>query len=219
VRPGVTTAELDAIGEAFLSKAGARSAPRLAYNFPGFTCISINDQAAHGIPGQRMVEPGDIVNIDVSAELDGYYGDTGLMVEVQPVALRARQLCSRSQAALRKALAVAQAGVPMNTIGRAIEGEARRGGFSVLHDLGGHGVGRHIHEEPHSVLNHYDPADRRRLTEGLVITIETFLTTGARRVVTDPDGWTLRTADGSLTAQYEHTLVITRGEPIVVTAV
>jgi methionyl aminopeptidase len=218
VRPGITTGELDEIGEQYLEKHGARSAPRLAYNFPGATCISINEEAAHGIPGKRVIQPGDLVNLDVSAELDGYFADTATMVAVPPVSGLKEKLCLCTQRALTAAIGMAKAGQPFNALGRAVESEARKGGFTTLHDLGGHGVGRGIHEEPHSVPNYYSPLERRRLTEGLVITIEPFLTTGAKHVVTQFDGWTLKTADGGLSAQYEHTLVVTRGRPIVVTA-
>lgn len=218
VRPGITTGELDVVGRRFLEKKGARSAPQLVYHFPGATCISLNDEAAHGIPGSRVIQAGDMVNIDVSAELDGYFADTAAMTLIPPNTPVQTQLCRCAEKALEMGIAAAQAGVLMNVIGRAVEAQARQCGFSVLRDLNGHGVGRNIHEEPHQVLNHYRPSDRRRLHEGLVITIEPFLTTGARHVTTDPDGWTLRTADGSLSAQYEHTLVITRGRPVVVTA-
>jgi len=218
VRPGITTGELDAIGAEFLQRHGARSAPQLVYQFPGATCISINNEAAHGIPGTRVIQPGDLVNLDVSAELDGYFGDSAVMVGVPPLSAVQERLIECTQAALKKAIAVAWAGERINIIGKTVESEARRCGFTTLRDLGGHGVGRNIHEEPHQVQNYANPRDLRRLTEGLVITIEPFLTTGARHVVTAADGWTLHTADGGLSAQFEHTLVITRGRPVVVTA-
>lgn len=218
VRPGITTAELDEIGDRMLKKHGAHSAPRLAYNFPGSTCISINDEAAHGIPGERVIEAGDLVNIDVSAELDGYFADTAAMVAVPPGSPFKEKLLKCTRRALNSAIEIASAGQSLSAIGKAVEREARKGGFTTLHDLGGHGVGRNIHEEPHQVPNYYNPFERRRLSEGMVITIEPFLTTGANHTVPQFDGWTLKTADGGLSAQYEHTLVITRGRPIVVTA-
>lgn len=218
LRQGITTGELDAIGAKSLAKYGARSAPRLAYNFPGATCISVNDEAAHGIPDNRVIQAGDLVNIDVSAELDGYFADTGASVAVPPVSPLKRQLCRCTQSALARAMGVARAGQPMNVIGKAVEREAHRCGFTVIRDLSGHGVGRHIHEDPHNVLNYYAPWNNQRLKEGLVITIEPFLSLGSSTVRTDEDGWTLRTSNGNLVAQYEHTLVITSGAPIVVTA-
>lgn len=142
VRPGITTQELDDIGLAVLEEHGARSAPRLAYNFPGATCISINNEAAHGIPGSRQVQPGDLVNLDVSAELDGYYGDAALTVPVPPVDARKHNLVLTAQRALQQAIAAAQAGKLINGIGRVIEAEARSSGFTTIRDLGGHGVGR-----------------------------------------------------------------------------
>jgi methionyl aminopeptidase len=218
VKPGVTTSELDAIGASVLERSGARSAPQLVYHFPGATCISINDEAAHGIPGPRRLRPGDLVNLDVSAELDGYFADAGLMASVSPVDATRHNLVLAAGRALKNAIAAAVAGSPINDIGRAIEKEARRSGFYTLHDLGGHGVGRGIHEEPHSNACYDNPADHRILKEGTVLTIEPFLTTGAERVYTAPDGWTLKTRDSSLSAQFEHTLVITRGRPLVITA-
>jgi methionyl aminopeptidase len=218
VRVGMTTAELDAMGEAFLTQHGARSAPRLTYDFPGVTCISINDEAAHGIPGPRVIQAGDLVNIDVSAELDGYYADTGATVPMPPVSPARQKLCNYGQSALQQGIAAAQAGRPLYEIGRAMENEARRGGFTTIRDLPGHGVGRSLHEPP-SVPAFYTRQASQRLTDGLVITIEPFVSTRARRVVQADDGWTLKTPDGSLIAQYEHTVVITRGRPILVTAV
>lgn len=218
LKPGITTLELDWIGEAFLSRHGARSAPRLAYNFPGGTCISINDEAAHGIPGNRVVRTGDIVNLDVSADLNGFVADTGATFAVPPVSPVKDKLLRCTKAALNRAIEAAQAGRPMNVIGQAVEAEARRGKFSIIANLAGHGVGRSIHEDPSDVLNYYNPRDKRRLTEGMVITIEPFFSTGATYVREDRDGWTLKTPDGSLSCQYEHTIVITKGKPIIITA-
>jgi len=219
VRPGITTTELDSIGEAVFKRCGARSAPRLVYQFPGATCISINNEAAHGIPGSRAVQPGDLVNLDVSAELDGYFADAALTVAVPPVDTLRHNLVLTAQRALQISMAAARAGLPLNGIGKAIEREASTSGFQTLIDLGGHGVGRGIHEEPHSISCYYNPTDTRVLEEGSVLTIEPFITTGARTVYTAANGWTLMTEDQSLSAQFEHTLVITKGKPIVITAV
>lgn len=217
VRPGVTTGELDAVGRDVLRSHGARSAPRLAYRFPGSTCISVNDEAAHGIPSlHRHLSEGDLVNVDVSAELDGYWTDTGASTGVGAITPRARHLLDTTRRAQKDAMAAARAGRPMRAIGRAVERRARSAGLSVVADLCGHGVGRHIHEEP-SVPNVERGASRRPLWEGLVIAIEPFLSTGATGVVEDSDGWTLRTPDGSLTAQFEHTVVVTRNRAVVLT--
>lgn len=218
VAPGVTTAELDALAGQLLRGSGARSAPRLAYGFPGNTCISVNDEAAHGIPSPlRRLRSGDLVNVDVSAELGGYWADTGASAPVGTVGPRAVELLEATRAAQREAMAVARAGAPLRHIGRAVQRRARRHGFTVIENLCGHGVGRSIHEEP-SVPGVEDRRDRTVLWEGLVLAIEPFLAMGARWAVTDRDGWTLRTDDGGLAAQYEHTVVVTDGEPLVLTA-
>lgn len=217
VEPGITTAELDAIGRDVLRRRGARSAPQLAYRFPGSTCISVNDEAAHGIPSRRVLREGDLVNIDVSAELDGFWTDTGISVPVGAVSPVARRLLDATRTAQRDAMAVARAGRRISGLGRAVERRARSCGFTVVENLCGHGVGRHIHEEP-SIPSIEDRRDRTTLWEGLVIAIEPFLSTGAGWVDEADDGWTLCTPDGSLVAQFEHTVVVTKGHPIVLTA-
>ena len=215
--PGMTTRELDALGARWLARHGARSAPQLTYGFPGATCISINEEAAHGIPGERVIRPGDVLNIDVSAELDGYFADTGGTVVVPPTTAQKTRLCHAARTALANAMAQARAGRPINVIGTAIERTARTYGFRIIENLGSHGVGRALHEEPEHIAGYRDPADRRVLAEGMVITIEPFLSTRSRSVHEAADGWTLVGARGNLSAQYEHTMIITRGEPIVVT--
>lgn len=218
VTAGMTTADLDAIGAETLRRHGARSAPQQAYGFPGATCISVNDELAHGVPSStRRLREGDVVNLDVSAELDGYWADTGASIGVGAVSPLARTLLSATRAALQDALATARAGVPIREIGRAVERRARRHRLTVINNLTGHGVGRFIHEPP-DVPNTFNPRDRRILHEGLVIAIEPILSTGADHVVEAEDGWTLRTPDRSIGAQFEHTIVITRGEPVLLTA-
>jgi methionyl aminopeptidase len=216
VKPGVTTRQLDEIGRAILARHGARSAPHLAYEFPGTTCISVNDELAHGIPSERRLAEGDLVNIDVSAELDGYWADSGASYPVGDVGPRLRNLLFTTRQALADAMREVRAGAPIRNIGRAVERRARRAGFRVVRDLCGHGVGRNIHEPP-NVPNTFDRHNNAVLTEGLVITIEPFLTTSATSIYEADDGWTLRTPDGSVGAQFEHTMIVTRGEPIVVT--
>ncbi len=217
VEPGITTAELDAVGRDLLAGAGARSAPRLAYEFPGDTCISINEEAAHGIPGSRALQPGDVVNIDVSAELDGYWADTGATALVPPAAPEHTRLCRFTRRALSQGIRAATAGAPIRVIGKAVEKAAQQGGFNLIRELCGHCVGRSIHEEP-QVLNYDRPDSKGVLHKGLVVTVEPFLTTGLGSIDTAPDGWTLREAPGAVSAQYEHTLVITEGKAIVATA-
>jgi len=216
VRPGVTTGELDVAAASLLAAQGARSAPAFVYGFPGTVLISVNDEVVHGIPGPRRIAAGDIVKIDVTIEKDGYVADAARSVVVEPASGVAHRLVACATAAFQAALTVARAGVRVNEIGRAVEREVRRRGFSVVAGLCGHGVGRTIHEAP-SVPNQYDRFQQDELTEGLVITIEPMVSAGSPRVVQGADGWTLRTRDGSLSAHHEQTLVITRGNPIVLT--
>lgn len=216
-RVGMTTLELDAIGAENLAKYGARSAPILMYDFPGHTCISINNEAAHGIPSERVIQDGDVVNIDVSAELGGYFGDTGATFLVGEVDPRIEYLCQVTRKALKAAMGAAKAGNRINQIGQAIERTARQSGFTTIKDLGSHGIGRSLHEEPHFIPNFYDKNDRRILQEGQVITIEPFLSTGAESTTTADDGWTLMIEEGHFSAQYEFTMVITRNKPMVLT--
>lgn len=215
--PGMTTRELDTLGEQLLEKHGARSAPRLTYNFPGATCISINEEAAHGIPGDRVIQAGDVLNVDVSAELKGYFADTGGTRVVPPTNPQKTRLCHATRTALTQAMRQARAGQLLNGIGAAIERTAKSYGFKIIENLASHGVGRALHEEPEHIPGYFDPADRRVLKEGMVITIEPFLSTRSRVVTETADGWTLAGVRGNLSAQYEHTMIITRGEPIVVT--
>jgi methionyl aminopeptidase len=217
LEPGMTTRELDAIGQRLLDRHGARSAPKLTYGFPGATCISINEEAAHGIPGERVIAAGDVVNVDVSAELDGYFADTGGTRVVPPESPLKTRLCHATRTALAAAMAQARAGARISAIGAAIERTARAHRFRVIENLGSHGVGRALHEAPEHIPGYHDPADHRVLEEGMVITIEPFLSTKSRVVEEAGDGWTLVGAPGNLSAQYEHTMIITRGAPIVVT--
>ncbi len=217
VRPGISTAELDEVGRDVLAKHGARSAPKLAYDFPGHTCISVNADLAHGIPSRdKRLARGDLVNIDVSAELDGYWADTGASAPVGEVAPRLARLLWATRIAQVEAMREARPGRPLHAIGKAVERRAKRSGFRVIRNIGGHGVGRFIHEDPH-VPNVFDRREKAPLWEGLVLTIEPFFTTGATHVVEADDGWTLRTPDGSVGAQFEHTFVVTKDRPIVLT--
>lgn len=217
VKVGVTTAELDGVAAAVFAKHGARSAPALVYGFPGTVLISLNDEIVHGVPGVRRIAKGDLVKLDVTVEKDGFIADAARTVIAGRGSDTARRLASCAAAAFRAAASVARAGTRVNEIGRAVEREVKRQGFTVVHGLSGHGVGRTIHEEP-VVPNEYDPLQKDVLTEGLVLTIEPMISAGSAHSVTDEDGWTIRTRDGSLSAHYEHTLVITKGEPTILTA-
>jgi methionyl aminopeptidase len=217
VRPGITTAELSEIGARVLAAHGAHSSPPMVYGFPGDVCISVNDEVVHGIPGKRVIQPGDLVKLDLTAEKDGFHTDSAVSIEVPPASRQSHELSHCAEKAFRQALGAARAGNRTKDIGRAVEREVRRRGFRVVPELGGHGVGRTIHEEPR-VPNFAEPEARHKLTEGLVITIEPIIVSGNGKVSLDRDGWTVRTDDGSLSAHYEHTVVITKGAPLLLTA-
>jgi methionyl aminopeptidase len=218
VRPGVTTAELDAIAGGVFKRAGARSGPQLDYDFPGVTCISVNDEAVHGIPGKRRLHDGDLVKLDVTAELNGFYADACISVPVGKPSKEAMRLVSSAQAALADGMKVARAGAPLNAIGTAVDATVSAHGHSVCRQLIGHGIGRRIHEPP-DVPNFRVPELTQPLTEGLVLTIEPIIAAGTGWIRDAGDGWTMRTSDGSTSAHFEHTMVITKRAPIVLTAV
>jgi methionyl aminopeptidase len=216
-RPGVTTAELNALGAAVIQSAGARSAPMIVYGFPMETCISVDDEVVHGIPGERELRDGDIVKLDVTVEKDGFMTDAAVTLTIGRATERARELAACARGAFAQAMRVARVGSRVNDIGRAVSREARRHGFSVVRGLDGHGIGRTIHEEPR-VPNVYEPTARRKLTRGLVLAVEPMVTSGSGRVVEAPDGWTVVTADGSPAAHFEQTIVVMDGAPILLTA-
>jgi methionyl aminopeptidase len=218
VRAGMTTQELDTIGAAFLAKYSAKSAPQITYGYPGVTCISINDEAAHGIPGKRVLQAGDLVKIDVSAEKNGYFADAALTVGVPPIDKHNQKLIDVALETLHQAIQAAKVGVPVNAIGKAADIYARRNGFQVIRDLPGHGVGLALHEAP-SVPSHFEKRARQPLINGLVITVEPHLTTGTNRVKQDADGWTLRTINGKTAANFEHTIVVTPDNAILITGI
>ncbi len=217
VRPGISTAELDDIAAAYAMKAGARSAPRLTYDFPGFACISVNEQIVHGVPGPRRLMPGDLLKLDVTLELDGYMADSAVTVSVGPVSQEAKRLQRAARIAFNRGLDVARAGTPIREVGRAVEEGARREGASVIRELAGHGIGRRLHEAP-SIPNWADPLSVGVLRDGMVIALEPMLTSVPTRVVEEADGWTLRTQNRSLAVHYEHTIVVRRGSALLLTA-
>jgi|SRR5271166_1294496 len=217
VEPGITTAELDAVCARVLAEHGATSAPKKVYAFPGTSCISVNDEAIHGIPGNRALRDGNLVKLDVTAEKNGFYADAAITVRVGAVSDAADALACCAESAFRQAMRAARAGFRVYEIGRAVEREVRRNGFRVLREFGGHGIGRTIHEDPH-VPNYLDLSNRARLHEGLVIAVEPIIAVGNGRSVLDRDGWTVRTEDCSLAAHYEQTVVITKGMPLLMTA-
>jgi methionyl aminopeptidase len=217
LEPGMTTKELDDLGRALLEQEGARSAPELNYDFPGATCISVGPNCAHGIPDSTVVKPGDLINIDVSAELDGYFGDTGASYAVPPVSRHIERLCLDGRRAMWAGIRAVKAGKRLNEIGRSIESFARRKGYTLVRNLASHGVGRSLHEEPSEIPTWYEPRDMRRIPAGLVFTIEPFLSLGADWVEERDDGWSLRPPLHQPTVQYEHTLVATTRGPLILT--
>ena len=217
VRPGVATAELDAAAARLARVEGARSAPQLTYDFPGFTCISVNEEIVHGIPGARVLAPGDVVKLDVTLELDGYMADSAATVLVPPARPEAQALQRAARVAFNRGLDAARAGRRLREVGAAVETAARRAGAVVIRELEGHGIGRRLHEPP-SVPNWNDPTADLVLREGLVLALEPMLTAAPTRVVAEADGWTLRTHNRALAVHHEHTIVIRKGEALVLTA-
>lgn len=217
LEPGITTRELDQLGRRMLEEAGARSAPELTYSFPGATCISIGPDVAHGIPDDRKVAAGDLINIDVSAEVDGFFADTGASFAVPPTAPKVERLCRDGRRALWSGIRAVRAGGELAAVGRSIQQFADRNGYTLVRNLASHGVGSALHEEPTEIATWHDRSERRRIHDGLVFTIEPFLSLGADWVEETGDGWTLRPPGGQPTVQYEHTLVATRNGPLVMT--
>lgn len=217
VTPGITPLELDAIAEKMFADAGAVSAPILAYDFPGQTCISVDSAVAHGIPNDIPLKEGQMINIDVSGMKDGFFGDLGASRVVGTPNDAQAKLLAATKDAQFKGMMAAKAGQPINVVGRAVEKVAKKGGYKIIEGLTGHGVGGFIHEEP-TIPNVYKRGLRQKFQKGQVVTVEPFLTTHSRGYVEDYDGWTLHLDKGGMGAQFEHTFVITDGAPIVITA-
>jgi methionyl aminopeptidase len=217
LEPGMTTAELDAIGRRHLENAGARSGPELVYDFRGATCISVNEVIAHGIPGSQRIEAGDLVNIDISAEKNGVFADTGASFAVPPITSATKRLCRDGRRAMWVGLRQVSANRPMAGIGEAIGTFAQTNGYTLIRNLASHGIGHSLHEEPKEIATWPDRSERRIMTEGLVFTVEPFLSLGAEWAEDSDDPWTLLSQPRALTVQYEHTVVATRNGPLVLT--
>ena len=215
---GISTKELDDYGGRLLEKFGARSAPYLTYKFPGHTCISINNEICHGIPSEdRIIREGDLLNIDVSAELEGYWSDNGGSFIVGNDIHKKYDLVNTSLEILKKAINTIKGGVKINEIGSLIETQAKKSGYKVIKNLGGHGIGRALHEQPDGILNYRDRFDQRRFQKGTVVAIETFITTNSSWGVEMPDGFTLVGDKGGFSVQHEHTIMVTDGLPVILT--
>ncbi|KAB2336034.1 type I methionyl aminopeptidase [Cytobacillus depressus] len=216
-KPGVTTKELDDYAGELFEKYGAISGPKGEYDFPGFTCISVNEEVAHGIPGKRVINEGDLVNIDVSGSKDGYFADTGLSFVVGNTDEKLRHLCETAQQAFEEGLKKIKAGSKLSSIGKIVNKVANQNGYTVIKNLTGHGIGKSLHEKPDHILNYFEPWDSALLKDGTVIAFEPFISMQAEEVIELGDGWTFVTPDKSYVAQCEHTIVVTKGEPIIIT--
>ena len=217
MEPGITTRELDDIGRAFLEREGAGSAPESVYNFPGATCISVNEEAAHGIPGDRILREGDLVNIDVSASKGGFFGDTGASIPLGQVRPDQDRLCRDGQRALQIGLDQVAADRPLAGIGQAIGRFAEARGYTLIRNLASHGIGRSLHEDPEEIPTWPARRERRRIARGLVLTVEPFLSTGAVWADQGRDGWTLYSRPAAPVVQYEHTVVALESGPLILT--
>ena len=218
-KPGMSTKTLDDYGFSVLNAFGAISAPMKDYNFPGFTCISINHEACHGIPSHhRILQEGDLVNIDVSAELDGYYADNGGSFILGKDEQGLDPLVQASKEILEEAIGKITDRVRISEVGGFIHQAAKKRGFTVVKNLCGHGVGRKLHEAPFEIPCFRDRLNRERFRKNSVIALETFISTKANLVYEMADGWTMLPKDNSFVAQHEHTLIVTDSEPIIVTA-
>lgn len=217
-QPGMTTKELDNYGAAILSGFGARSAPYLTYRFPGWTCISVNNEFCHGIPSsKRVLKEGDLVNIDVSAELNGFWSDNGGSFVLGEDLHRHQQLIDASKEILHKAIYQIKGGVRISDIGHLIETEAKKRGYKVIKNLTGHGIGKSLHEAPTEIANYRDRLNTTRFRKNSVVAIETFISTTSTYAQTLQDGWTMVGNKGGFMAQHEHTIVVTDDRPMVLT--
>lgn len=217
-KPGMSAKQLDDFGGDVLQQLGAKSAPRLTYNFPGWTCISINNEVAHGIPtDKKILQEGNLINVDVSAELGGFWSDNGGSFVLGEDIHQHQALVDASKRILHKAIHNIKGGVRISDIGKLIETEAKKSGYKVIRNLTGHGVGRGLHEEPHEIANYQDRFNRQRFKKNSVVAVETFISTLSTIANTQPDGWTLIGNRGGYVAQHEHTIVVTDGVPLILT--
>ncbi len=216
-KAGVTTKELDDLAGNLFEKAGAQSAPKQIYDFPGFTCISVNEEVAHGIPSDRIIEEGDLVNIDVSGSKNGYFADTGISFVAGQGHPSLQMLCDVAKEAFEAGLSKVRPGGRTSELGKAVHDTAKKNDLTVIKNLTGHGVGRSIHEKPDHIFNYYSKWDDVVLKDGMVIAFEPFISTLEENVFQSDDGWTFLT-DESYVAQYEHTIIVTSNGPILTTA-
>ena len=218
VAPGVTRGDLDAIAEGLIVDAGAIPAFKGYHGYPATICASVNDEVIHGIPsGQRVLQAGDVISIDVGAALDGYYGDSAVTLPVGPVSEAAATLLRVTEESLYTAIEVVKPGGRISDIGHAVQKHVEAHGFSVVREFVGHGIGQQMHEEP-QVPNYGEPGRGPRLAEGMVLAIEPMVNAGKPAVKVLSDGWTAVTRDRSLAAHFEHTVAVTADGPWILTA-
>jgi len=216
---GMSTKELDDFGGALLANFGAKSAPFETYGFPGYTCISLNHEAAHGIPSERKIlKEGDLINIDVSAELDGFWSDNGGSFVLGEDINNHKPLVDASKEILRNAIISIRGGIKIADIGYLIESEAKKRGLKVIKNLAGHGVGKSLHEKPEDILNYRVKSNHERFRKNTTVAIETFISTRSTYAKELSDGWTLVGNLGGFVAQHEQTILITDSTPLVLTA-
>lgn len=216
-RAGMSTRELDEIAAKYLDEHGAVSAPISCYKFPGHTCISVEKAAAHGIPGDTILKDGDLLNVDVSAHLDGFFADNGESFVVGGKGSKTKQkLIKGVTEALNSAVSQARAGARISDLGTAVETVARKHKLTIIQNLGGHGIGKTLHDEPEFIPSYFDKKDKRTFKENMCVAIEPFLSNGGDWVEESKDGWTLY-QDRFYAAQKEHSIVITKKEPIILT--
>lgn len=217
-KPGMTTRQLDNLGGEVMKDFGARFAPFISYYFPGWTCISVNREFAHGIPSEgKVLKEGDLVNIDVSAELDGFWSDNGGSFVLDEDIHGHQKLVDTSREILQNAIAYIRSDVKISHLGRLIETEAKKSGYKVFRNLTGHGIGRNLHEEPREIPNYYDRFNLSRFKKNMVVAIETFISTHSTMAFPLKDGWTLVGNKGGYVAQHEHSLIVTDDEPVILT--
>lgn len=216
ITPGITTGELDRAADTFIRHHNARPAFKGYHGFPASVCISINEEVVHGIPGNRKLQAGQIVSVDVGVELEGYYADGAATFAVAEISSQVARLLQVTREALAKGIKQATVGNRVSDISAAIQNCAETNGFSVVRDLVGHGIGRQMHEEP-QVPNYGLPHDGPELKPGLVLAIEPMVNAGGWEVILKPDRWTVVTKDGSWSAHFEHTIAITQSGPEVLT--
>ena len=216
VEPGITTGELDRIADRNIRSMGAIPAFLGYQDFPAAICASVNEEIVHGIPGKRALQEGDIIKMDVGATIDGFIGDAAISVAVGKVDADTQRLMDDTEASLYAGIAAAQPGNRVGDIGAAVAGYAIPRGYGLVRGYGGHGIGRHLHEDPH-IPNHGDPGKGQLLRPGMCICIEPMLNLGVEGTKILDDDWTVVTADGALSSHFEHTLAITKDGPKILT--